>query len=124
MLDISQDRKTAPTRGKFLPSIVYSRPLTQIIEEYQDVCNQLSAVADEVPETTDNIDELIERERALFDQHARLLNDAMTRKICTMDDAKAILTLWKNEVIGDQKLKSLSASDQIVLSVSNFLEGC
>lgn len=124
MLDISQDSKSAPARAKFSPSIVYSRSLAQIIEEYQDVCDQLSAVADEVPETTDNIDALIERERDLFDQHARLLNDAMTRKIRTMDDAKAILTLWKNEVVGDQRLKSLSASDQIVLSVSKFLEGC
>lgn len=124
MLDISQDRNATARRPKFSPSIVYSRPLIQIIEEYQDVCAQLSEIADEVPESSANIDEMIQRERDLFDQHARLLNDAMSRKIRSMDDAKAILTLWKNEVVGDQKLKSLSAGDQIVLSVSEFLEGC
>jgi hypothetical protein len=124
MLDISQDRNGAARRAKFTPSIVYSRPLTQIIQEYQDVCDQLCKIADEVPESTDNIDAMIERERDLFDQHARLLNDAMTRKIRSMEDAKAILTLWKNEVVGDQKHKSLSAGDQIVLSVAKYLEGC
>ena len=114
--------ETAP--NDFAPSIVYSRSLPQIIEAYQDVCNQLSDIADEVPESADNVDDLIARERALFDRHAELLNDAMSMKIKTLDDAKAILKLWKNEVVGDQKVRSLSAGDQIVLSVAKFLDGC
>ncbi len=122
MLDASAKANTA--QPEFSPSIVYSRSLSQIIEEYQAVCEQLNVIADEVPDSVDNVDELIARERNLFDKHAELLNDAMSMNIRTLDDAKAILKLWKNEVVGDQKTKSLSAGDQIVLSVAKFLDGC
>lgn len=122
MLDISAANEAA--QNEFAPSIVYSRSLPQIIEAYQDVCDQLNDIADEVPESADNVDNLIARERELFDQHAELLNDAMSMRIRTLDDAKAILKLWKNEVVGDQKIRSLSAGDQIVLSVAKFLDGC
>jgi len=122
MLDSTAAAETA--NNDFAPSIVYSRSLPQIIEAYQDVCNQLSDIADEVPDSTDNVDNLIARERELFDKHAELLDDAMSMRIRTLEDAKAILKLWKNEVVGDQKVRSLSAGDQIVLSVSKFLDWC
>ncbi len=124
MLDMNTETAVRAERAGYKPSIVYSQSLTKIIDKYQHVCDQLNEIADEVPDSVDNVDSLIARERELFDQHARLLNDAMKMKIHSMDDVKAILTLWRNEVVGDQKTKSLSAGDQIVLSVSKFLEGC
>jgi hypothetical protein len=122
MLDANAATKSA--QNDFTPSIVYSRSLSQIIEAYEDVCEQLNTIADEVPDSVENVDDLIARERELFDKHAELLDDAMSMQIRTLSDAKAILKLWKNEVVGDQKVRSLSAGDQIVLSVSKFLEGC
>lgn len=122
MLDVTNANEAV--QNNFAPSIVYSRSLPQIIEAYQEVCVQLDSIADEVPEAADNVDDLIARERELFDKHAELLNDAMNMRIRTLDDAKAILKLWKNEVVGDQKVRSLSAGDQIVLSVAKFLDGC
>lgn len=122
MLEANATTETG--QNDFTPSIVYSRSLPQIIEAYEDVCEQLNTIADEVPDSVENVDDLIARERELFDKHAELLDDAMSMNIRTLDDAKAILKLWKNEVVGDQKVRSLSAGDQIVLSVSKFLEGC
>lgn len=122
MLKMNADNVVETVRADYKPSIVYSQSLTEIISKYQKVCDQLNEIADEVPDSVENVDSLIARERDLFDQHARLLNDAMKMKIHSMEDVKAILQLWRNEVVGDQKTKSLSAGDQIVLSVSKFLE--
>jgi hypothetical protein len=123
MLKMNTDNVVETVRADYKPSIVYSQSLTEIINKYQKVCDQLNEIADEVPDSVENVDNLIARERDLFDQHARLLNDAMKMKIHSMEDVKAILQLWRNEVVGDQKVKNLSAGDQIVLSVSKFLEG-
>lgn len=109
-------------RENYPPSIVYSRSLKQIIEKYNDVCVALNKIADEVPTGAENIEDLIAREQALFDEHATLLNDAMSMEIRSMEDVKAIMTLWKNEVIGESRPCDLNVSDQIVLSVCNFLE--
>ncbi|RKQ72135.1 hypothetical protein DES40_1472 [Litorimonas taeanensis] len=123
MDDIVKDKVDDITRPKYVPYMVYSRTLTQVIAEYQNVCLQLNEIADETPESAECVNSLIARERDLFDQHSALLNEAMKMKVKSFADAKAILALWKNEVVGDQEIKSLSAGDKIVLSVSKFLEG-
>lgn len=109
-------------RKKYKPSIVYSQSLTQIIEKYEIICDELHLIANEVPSISSNVDELIAREQALFDKHARLINDALNMEIRSIEDAKAIMKLWKNEVTGDKESSRLSAGDQIVLSVCKFLE--
>lgn len=121
MLETNQNIERA-RRENYPPSIVYSRSLKQVIEKYNDVCEALNKIADEVPNGTENIEELIAREQALFDEHATLLNDAMSMEVRSMDDVQAIMTLWKNEVVGDSQPCDLNVSDQIVLSVCNFLE--
>jgi len=120
----NQNRVTSNLRDKkYKPSIVYSQSLTQIVEKYEAVCNELHLIADEGPSISSNVDELIAREQALFDRHATLLNDALNMEIRSIEDAKAIMKLWKNEVVGNGESPQLSAGDQIVLSVCNFLEG-
>jgi hypothetical protein len=95
--------------------------LDQLIYQYKITGMKLHAISDVVPETEFEEDSLNKRETFLMDRQADLLESAMTSEIKTLDDAKAILGLWRHEVIECQSPDSLSASDVLIDSVCRFL---
>ncbi len=96
--------------------------LTDVIVEYKAIAIKLSLFADVVPETRIEQKELIEKETRLLDNQAALLETALSRPVNSLDDAKAVLTLWHYEVVQSQSADSLSAADELVNSVFEFLK--
>lgn len=95
--------------------------LDQLVYEYKITGMKLHAISDVVPETDSEEESLTKRETFLMDKQANLLESAVTSEIESLDDAKAILGLWRHEVIECQSLDSLSASDALIESVCRFL---
>ena len=97
-------------------------PLKEIITEYNVIGIKLNLMADDVPETKIEQLEHIENETQLLDRQATLLESAFSRPVESLDDAKAVLTLWHHEVVQGQSEDSLSAADALVNSVYGFLK--
>lgn len=96
--------------------------LKDLIAEYKAIAVKLSLFADAVPETRIEQKELIEKEVRLLDKQAGLLETALSRPVKNLDDAKAVMTLWHHEVVQSQSTDSLSAADELVNSVFDFLK--
>jgi len=96
--------------------------LKDIIVEYKAIAVKLSLFADTVPETQIQQQEFSEKEVQLLDKQAELLETALSRPVRNLDDAKAVLTLWHHEIVQSQSSDSLSAADELVNSVFNFLK--
>ncbi len=96
--------------------------LTDVIAEYKAIAIKLNLFADAVPETRIEQKELIEKETRLLDNQAALLETALSRPINSLDDAKAVLTLWHYEVVQSQSADSLTAADELVNSAYEFLK--
>jgi len=95
--------------------------LKDIIDEYKVIAIKLSLFADVVPETRIEQTAQIEKETRLLDDQAALLETALSRPVNSLDDAKAVLTLWHHEVVQSQSPDSLSPADELVNSVLDFL---
>lgn len=96
--------------------------LTAIIETYKALSIKLSLFADVLPETPDEQRDMIRDETLLLDQQASLLETALSRPVMTLDDAKAVLTLWHHEVVQSQLANNLNAADELVNSVFKFFQ--
>jgi|GEM_PF-5020152 len=96
--------------------------LSDIIAEYSAIAIKLSLFADVVPETPEDQKESIAKEIALLDTQAALLETALSSPVKSLEDAKAVLTLWHHEIIQSQSETSLSAADELVNSVYEFLK--
>lgn len=99
-----------------------SMPLKDIITEYNVIGIKLNLMADDIPESQDERTEHIDDEMRLLDRQATLLESAFSRRVETLEDAKAVLTLWHHEVVQSQSEDSLSAADSLVNSVYGFLK--
>ena len=95
--------------------------IKDIIIEYKVIAIKLGFFADNVPNTDIEQKELIKEELRLLDRQAGILETVLSLPIKTLDDAKAVLTLWQYEVIQSQSTDSLSAADGLVNSVYEFL---
>ncbi|MDB2438702.1 hypothetical protein N9W89_08315 [Hellea sp.] len=96
--------------------------LNNIIAEYKAIAVKLSLFADLVPETPIEQKEIIEKEVCLLDKQVGLLESALLMPVANLNDAKAIMTLWHHEVVQSQTAESLSAADQLINSVFDFLK--
>ncbi|MEP6342152.1 MAG: hypothetical protein ABJ275_02470 [Maricaulaceae bacterium] len=96
--------------------------IKDIIIEYKVLAIKLGLFADNVPDTETEQKELVKQELRLLDRQATLLETVLSRPINTIEDAKAVLTLWHYEVIKSQSQDSLSAADGLVNSVYEFLQ--
>lgn len=96
--------------------------IKDIIIEYKVLAIKLGLIADNVVDTEIEQKDLIEEELRLLDRQASLIETVLSRPINTIEDAKAVLTLWHYEVIKSQSQDSLSAADGLVNSVHEFLQ--
>ncbi len=95
--------------------------IDELIYEYKVTGMKLHGISDVVPTTDLEEQRLNKRETFLMDKQADLLETAINSEIRTLDDARAILALWRHEVVESQSLSSLSASDELIESVCRFL---
>ena len=95
--------------------------LKDLIIEYKVIAIKLGFFADNVPDTDIEQKALMKEELRLLDRQAEILETVLSNPIETLDDAKAVLTLWHYEVIQSQSMDSLSAADGLVNSVYEFL---
>lgn len=106
-----------------LTELKHRKSVNDIIQEYKIIASKLSLLADQVPHGDDIVGLVDTSEIELLDRQAALLNEAITTPIKSLDDAKAVLTLWHYEVIRSQNVDSLTAADDLVNSVHLFLNG-
>ncbi len=100
-----------------------NRSIKDIIDEYKAITIKLSLLADNVPGTEEeNVEDLIKKEIFLLDRRAALLETALSRPVTSHDGAVEILALWHLEVIQSQTADSLSAADELVKSVYDYLK--
>lgn len=98
-----------------------SLKLEQLIYQYKIAGMKLHAISDDVPATELEEKAFNDRETFLMDHQADLLETAVNTEIKTINDVKAILGLWRHEVIECQFLDNISASDALIESVCRFL---
>jgi hypothetical protein len=103
-------------------SDLVSLSLKQIVSEYKITGLKLHAISDIIPINAEEDIKLTRHETSLMDQQANFLEAAINTKIETIDDAKAILELWRYEVVESQSPDSLSTSDALIISVCRHFE--
>lgn len=96
--------------------------LSKIIEHYNVISMKLSLFADAVPETEEEQQKSVQEEIKLLDMQADLLETALSRPVDSLEDAKALLTLWHHEVVKARSEDSLTSADEIVNAVFQYLK--
>lgn len=96
--------------------------LSQIVKQYLIVSLKLFNISEMVPEDEASANAIEKQEINLLDKQADLLSSALACKIESLEDAKATLSLWHHEVVKSQMPGSLSAADELVSSVCQYLD--
>ena len=96
--------------------------IKDIIIEYKVLAIKLGLCAGHVPDSEIDQKDLMDQEVSLLDRQASLIETVLSRPVNTIEDVKAVLTLWHYEVVQSQSQDSLSAADGLVQSVYEFIQ--
>ena len=96
--------------------------IKDIIIEYKVLAIKLGLFAGHVPDSEIDQKDLMDQEVSLLDRQASLIETVLSRPVNTIEDVKAVLTLWHYEVVQSQSQDSLSAADGLVQSVYEFIQ--
>ena len=99
-----------------------SESLLNHIRDYENCAEQLSAIADLVPNSLDEADHLDQAETRLHDRRAEIIGTVAGHRPASLEDVKALLRLWYIERVEEQSSGALNASDELVIKVCEFLD--
>lgn len=95
--------------------------LLALIRKYEQCSRALERIADQVPTSLDEAEDLDQEEARLHDQRAELLGLVTAHDPKSLDDVRALLKLWHIETIIEQPRSAVTVSDRLVLKACQFL---
>lgn len=96
--------------------------LSTLIEAYRICTAALEDIAEKVPATLEEADALDKKERALHDRRAELLGLVISKDPNSLEDVKALLSLWYLEKLEETVDGKMIPSDDLVCKVCDFLD--
>ncbi|NNC37719.1 MAG: hypothetical protein EX271_10765 [Acidimicrobiales bacterium] len=95
--------------------------LPDIVEEYKAISLKLFEFSDISDVTAEEQAKITIRETALLDRQSSLMETALSTPVTSIEDAKALLSLWHLDVVQSAMPGSLDASDELVAAAYHFI---
>lgn len=96
--------------------------LPTLIEAYRISSAALEDIAEKVPATLVEADALDKEERRLHDRRAELLGLVVSKEPNSLEDVKALLSLWYLEKLEESVDGKMNPSDDLVCKVCDYLD--